>query len=109
MSALHAALKPGTFSVTAHDRIIFGTPAAEAVAAEAARYGAKRLFLTSTRSLAQKEDGPLQRIERALGNSHVGSYTATRSHSPREDVVAGANAARAARASPPPVRSGAVM
>jgi maleylacetate reductase len=98
MSDTHAGLKTGTFSVTAHDRIIFGVPAAEAVLSEASRYGAKRIFLTSTRSLAQKDNGPLQRLEKALGSAHVGTYTAIRSHSPREDVAAGANAARAAKA-----------
>ena len=41
---------------------------------------------------------PLQRLEQALGSAHVGTYTAIRSHSPREDVAAGANAARAAKA-----------
>jgi maleylacetate reductase len=88
----------GTFSITAHDRIVFGIPAAEAVVAEAERVGAKRVFVTSTRSLAQKENGPLQRMERALGARHVGTYSTIRSHSPREDVVAGANAAREAKA-----------
>jgi len=96
MSTNHAGA--GTFSVTAHDRIIFGTPAGEAVLAEADRYGAKRVFVTSTRSLAQKDNGPLQRMERALGARHVGTHSAISSHSPREDVVAGANAARAAKA-----------
>ncbi|HET7157188.1 MAG TPA: iron-containing alcohol dehydrogenase [Hyphomicrobiaceae bacterium] len=98
MSDTTAGLKAGTFSVTAHDRVIFGTPAGEAVLAEAERYGARRIFVTSTRSLAQKNDGPLQRLERALGALHVGTYAAIKSHSPREDVVAGANAARAAKA-----------
>jgi maleylacetate reductase len=98
MSDPYAALKAGTFNITAHDRIIFGMPAGEATVAEAERYGAKRVFVTSTRSLAQKENGPLQRIERALGALHAGTYAAIRSHSPREDVVAGANAARAAKA-----------
>ena len=100
MSTTHPGLKSGTFNVTAHERILFGTPAAEAVVAEAERYGARRVFITSTRSLAQKEDGPLQRLERALGAAHVGTYAAIRSHSPREDVVAGANAARAAACRP---------
>jgi maleylacetate reductase len=98
MSNPHAGLKAGIFTVTAHERILFGTPATEAVVAEAARYGAKRMFLTSTRSLAQKGEGPLQRLEQALGSAHVGTYAAVSSHSPREDVVAGANAARAAKA-----------
>ena len=73
MSDAAAGIKAGTFSVTAHDRIIFGTPAGEAVLAEAERYGAKRVFVTSTRSLAQKDDGPLQRMEQALGARHVGT------------------------------------
>ena len=98
MSNAHAGLESRTFSVTAHDRIVFGTPAGDAVTAEAERYGAKRIFVTSTRSLAQKTDGPLQRLERALGARHAGTYASIKSHSPREDVVAGANAARAAKA-----------
>ena len=98
MSGTIAGLTSGTFNVTAHERIVFGTAAAEAVVAEAERLGAKRVFVTSTRSLAQKHDGPLQRVEKALGPRHAGSHTAIRSHSPREDVVAGARAARDAAA-----------
>jgi maleylacetate reductase len=93
-----AGLRPGTFNVTAHERIVFGTPAGEAVVAEADRIGAARVFVTSTRSLAQKESGPLQRIEKALGSRHAGTHAAISAHSPREDVIAGAKAARAARA-----------
>jgi maleylacetate reductase len=93
-----AGLVSGVFHVQAQERIVFGVAAGEAVVAEAGRIGAKRIFLTSTRSLAQKEDGPLQRIERALGSSHVGTFATIGSHSPREDVVAGAAAARAAGA-----------
>jgi maleylacetate reductase len=88
----------GSFSVTQHERIVFGVPAGEAVVAEAERISAKRVLVTSTRSLAQKENGPLQRMEKALGARHVGTYSTIRSHSPREDVVGGAGAARAARA-----------
>jgi maleylacetate reductase len=93
-----SATRPGSFSVTAHDRIVFGVPAGEAVVAEAERLGASRVFVTSTRSLAQKENGPLQRLQKALGARHVGTYATIRSHSPREDVVAGAKAAREAKA-----------
>jgi maleylacetate reductase len=91
-------LKPGSFNITAHERILWGRPAAEAVLEEADRYGAQRIFVTSTRSLTQKQNGPLQRLERALGSRHVGTYASIRSHSPREDVVAGAAQARAAKA-----------
>ncbi len=66
--------------------------------AEVERCGARRVFMTSTRSLTRLENGPLQRVERALGACHAGTYAAIRSHSPREDVVAGARAAREAKA-----------
>jgi maleylacetate reductase len=98
MSNAATPLQPGAFNITQHERIVFGMPAGEAVVAEAERIGAARVFVTSTRSLAQKEHGPLQRLEKALGARHVGTHATIRSHSPREDVVAGANAARAARA-----------
>jgi len=98
MSDAATGLGPGTFSITAHERIVFGVPAGEAVVAEAERIGARRVFLTSTRSLARKDNGPLQRMEKALGARYAGTYAAIRSHSPREDVVAGARAAREAKA-----------
>jgi maleylacetate reductase len=94
----YAGLSPGSYNVTAHERIVWGRPAGAAILEEADRYGAKRIFVTSTRSLAAKPNGPLQLIERALGSRHVGTFAAIRAHSPREDVVAGANAARAAKA-----------
>jgi maleylacetate reductase len=96
--AATSAPKPGSFQVMAQERIVYGTPAGDAVVAEAERMGAKRVFLTSTRSLAGLSEGPLQRLERALGVRHAGTHAAIRSHSPREDVAAGANAARAAEA-----------
>jgi maleylacetate reductase len=98
MSNASTPLQPGAFNITAHERIVFGVPAGEAVVAEAERIGARRVFVTSTRSLAQKENGPLQRLEQALGARHVGTHATIRAHSPREDVVAGAKAAREAKA-----------
>lgn len=88
----------GHFNISASERIVFGTPLEEAILAEADRYGAKRIFLTSTRSLAKLANGPLQRAERALGARHVGTHAEIASHSPRKDVIAGAAKARAARA-----------
>lgn len=98
MSSSHTGLVSGHFSVQATEQIIFGVPLEEAIVAEANRYGAKRVFVTSTRSLSQLENGPLQRAVKGLGARHVGTYSSIAAHSPREDVVAGANAARAAGA-----------
>jgi maleylacetate reductase len=88
----------GRFSVQAQESILFGQPAEKAVMAEADRYGAKRVFVVSTRSLGQLENGPLQRIVAELGPLHVGTYTKIRAHSPREDVIAAAASARSADA-----------
>jgi maleylacetate reductase len=88
----------GHFTVQAQERIVFGKPADIAVVEESQRYGARRVFVLSTRSLAQSDEGPLRRIERALGPKHVGTCAAIAAHSPREDVIAAAAQARAARA-----------
>ncbi len=93
-----AKAKPGHFNIAATERIVFGQSLEEAIVAEARRYGVARVFLTSTRSLAKLENGPLQRAERALGRMHVGTHSEISSHSPREDVIAGAAKARAAKA-----------
>ena len=98
MSDGHAGLKAGSFTVQAQERIVFGTPADSAVVTEAVRYGAKRVFVISTGSLNRLNDGPLQRIVRALSSHHVGTCSAIRAHSPRDDVIAAAAAARAAQA-----------
>ena len=91
-------MQSGIFKIQAQERVVFGTPMAEAVIAEANHYGADRVFITSTRSLAAFDNGPLQQIERALGDRHVGTFSTIASHSPREDVIAAANAARFAEA-----------
>jgi len=78
--------------------VIYGVPAELAIQDEAARYGASRVFVTSTRSLSGLQNGPLQRVEKALGTKHVGTFAAIGAHSPREDVIAAVNLARVARA-----------
>jgi maleylacetate reductase len=93
-----ALAQAGVYKIPAQERIVFGEPAGETVVAEVARLGAQRVFLTSSASLARLADGPLQQVQRALGERCVGVYSAMRAHSPREDVVAAANAAREARA-----------
>src|SRR5262245_29623376 len=91
-------MQSGHYTFSAQERVAFGAPVEYAVSEEVQRYDAKRVFVTSTRSLAGLADGPLQRVERALGQRHVGTFSQIRSHSPRDDVIAVANAARAAHA-----------
>ena len=91
-------MKSGVFNIQAQERVVFGTPAPQAVVKEAEHYGAQRIFVTSTRSLTALDDGPLQKVEAALGHRYAGTFSTIASHSPREDVIAAANAARDAGA-----------
>ena len=50
-------MQTGIFKIQAQERVVFGTPAAEAVLAEADHYGAQNVFVTSTKSLAALADG----------------------------------------------------
>ena len=88
----------GTVLLTAQERVVLGEPAAQAVLAEAERVGARRVFVTSGASLSRVVDGPLQRIEGALGTRMAGRFVGMRAHSPRDDVVAAARLARDAGA-----------
>jgi alcohol dehydrogenase class IV len=72
-----------------------GRPCAEALAAEAERLGAKRVFLICSHTLRHQTD-EVQKIERALGSKLVGIYDSVRSHGPREDVIAATLAAEKA-------------
>lgn len=87
----------GTHRYFLQERVIYGKPAAAAVAEEVAALGARRVFLTTTRSLGG-EDGLAAAIARGLGERHAGTYGAIAAHSPRDAVVEGAARAREAGA-----------
>jgi len=89
---------PYAYRGSAQERLVFATPAADAVAAEVAAVGAERVFVVSGRSLGRLVEGPLQRIERALGTRHAGTFARMAAHTPREDVLTVIDALRAARA-----------
>jgi maleylacetate reductase len=84
----------GTVLLTAQERVVFGQNAEQAVRSEVERAGARRVFVTSGASLSRLADGPLQRIEAALGPRLAGRFVGMRAHSPRDDVIAAARAAR---------------
>lgn len=87
----------GTHRYPKTDAVVYGRPAAEAVAELARSYRAERLLVVTTRSL-DKPTGAVASLRAALGPSCVGVFSAIRAHSPREDVVACAAAAREADA-----------
>ncbi|MDP3737646.1 MAG: iron-containing alcohol dehydrogenase [Hyphomonadaceae bacterium] len=76
------------------DTVVYGRPAAEVVIELAKRYGASRLMIMTTKSLLEAA----QTLSADLGILSAGVFSDIAAHSPRTDVIAGANAAREAKA-----------
>jgi len=76
------------------ERVVYGRPAGAALRAEAERLGAKRVFITTSKSVAQS--ALLASVVDGLGELHAGTYAGITAHSPRPCVVEGAAMARAA-------------
>ncbi|KAF0100232.1 MAG: maleylacetate reductase [Rhodospirillaceae bacterium] len=78
------------------ERVVYGRPAGVALRAEAERLGAKKVFITTSKSVAQS--ALLASVIDGLGDLHAGTYAGITAHSPRPCVVEGAMMARAAGA-----------
>ena len=78
------------------ERVVYGKPAGVALRAEAERLGAKKVFITTSKSVAQS--ALLASVIDGLGDLHAGTYAGITAHSPRPCVVEGAAMARAAGA-----------
>src|SRR5260221_2779953 len=78
------------------ERVVYGKPAGPALRAEAERLGAKRVFVTTTKSVAQS--ALLADVIRELGDRYAGVYAGITAHSPRPCVIEGAQLARDAKA-----------
>ena len=74
-----------------------GRPAAEALAEEADRLSAQRIFLLVSQSLRDNTD-EIERIQRALGDRVAGIHSGIPAHAPRSAVLAAAADARAVNA-----------
>jgi maleylacetate reductase len=79
------------------EEVLFGRPAAEAVAETARRLDAHRVFLMVSGTL-DRSTGEVGKIRQALGNNCAGVFDRMPQHTPRGAVVAAAEAARAAGA-----------
>lgn len=86
-----------TIGLTALERVHSGRPVAEALAEEAERLGAGRVFLVCSHTLNTKTE-EIERIRRSLGSRLAGVFDRVRPHVPREDVSAAV--AEAERAAP---------
>jgi maleylacetate reductase len=81
----------------AMDEVVFGDPAADAIVAQTERLGAKSVLLMVSGTLKRQTD-EIDKIRKALGARCAGLFDAMPAHTPREAVIAAADAARAASA-----------
>ncbi|HEX5319289.1 MAG TPA: iron-containing alcohol dehydrogenase [Stellaceae bacterium] len=90
-------LRKGRVAFGAMEAVEFGRPAAEAVAEEATRRGASRVFLMVSGTLNRTTD-EIDRLRRALGNRLAGQFDRMPPHTPRGAVIEAAAMAREASA-----------
>jgi maleylacetate reductase len=88
--------QPATYDYIPQERVIYGQPAAAAVAGEMERLGAERALIVTSRSVAA--GGTVPAIAEALGARHAGTFDGCTQHTPRACVIAATEAARAADA-----------
>jgi alcohol dehydrogenase class IV len=85
----------GSYHYLPLERVVFGQPAAQAAAEEAARIGARRVFIVASRSLSRKTPA-IKEIAQALGARYAGLFDECIAHTPWPSVIAAAEAVRAA-------------
>jgi maleylacetate reductase len=87
----------GAYRFPQMESVIFGTPYVEALAREVDRLDARAVFVIASGTLARETD-LVERLRQMLGNRFAGLAAKIGAHTPRDDVVAAANAAREAGA-----------
>jgi len=90
-------MKPGVYRYPQMERVIYGSPVAEVLAAEIDRLDARAVFVLASGTL-DRETEVVTTIRRVLGNRCAGVAGKVGAHTPRTDVVEAANAAREAGA-----------
>eukprot|EP00439_Symbiodinium_sp_Y106_P087855 s1_g391.t1 len=84
----------GEIQCSALEKVIFGKPAAEALAEQVDAQGAQRVFLIASKTLSDQTD-EIDKVRDALGSRLAGIYTGMPAHTPRQAVIEAAGAARA--------------
>ncbi len=79
------------------DEVLYGIPAAQAVADQARLLGSERVFLMVSGTLNRETD-EIEKIRKALGNRCAGVFDRMPPHTPRAAVIAAAEQAREAKA-----------
>lgn len=80
-------------ALTPMEAVIHGTPAAQAVATEAERFGARRVFVIASGTLCRETD-EVEKLKASLGTRCAGVFDRMGAHVPRGDVIAATAAAR---------------
>lgn len=89
--------RQGRVVFSAMEEVVFGRPAAEAVAELAGKAGAERILLMVSGTLL-RETEEIHRIRAALGNKVAAVFDRMPAHTPRQAVVAATDMARQAGA-----------
>lgn len=76
----------GKYTFIQQEQVIWGRPAADAIADVADELGAKRLFLVTSRTLNRSTDA-ISAIRRRLGERVVGLFDECEEHSPQASVL----------------------
>jgi maleylacetate reductase len=79
------------------EEVLFGGPAADAIAEVARRLDARHVFLMVSGTLNRETD-EIEKVRRALGERCAGTFDQMPPHTPRRAVIAAAEHAREARA-----------
>ena len=87
----------GAYRFPLMESVLFGTPYVDALKGEVDRLDARAIFVMASGTLARETD-LVDRLRASLGNRFAGLCARIGAHTPRTDVVAAANTARAAGA-----------
>ena len=79
-----------TYTYSPLDRVIWDTPAADAILNEINRLSVNKVFIVASSSISKKTDEILK-VKNILGNKFVGLFDRCIPHSPLENVIECAN------------------
>jgi hypothetical protein len=88
------AMLSGAYRFPQMESVVFGKPFAEALVREVDRLDARAVFVLASGTLSRETD-LVERLRQMLGNRFAGLCAKIGAHTPRNDVVAAANSARA--------------
>jgi maleylacetate reductase len=86
-------MREDVFAFPALERLIYGQPAAQALATEVERIGAKRVFLVVSGTMNRTTD-EVEKVRAALGDRHAATYAGIPPFNPRSAVLKAAELAR---------------